>query len=161
MKMSVGRSGLIFLICIFSIGLASAQPVITVDSALPADIPNGAPNATLQQSAAFAWQEFIALNWPALQGQRDVPDTSQKFGAGDGLLVWESFRDIHPTDRTTDTTRIRRSTSMAPGTYPPAPHRLHPRRHPGSISMKPPRSVLTRCLPAARPLLEQAIRTRN
>ena len=37
------------------------------------EIPGGAPAATLQQAAAFAWQEFIAANWPALAGQRDIP----------------------------------------------------------------------------------------
>ena len=52
----------------------------------------GAPAATLQQAAAFAWQEFIALNWPAVAGQRDVADKSQKFGASTGALVWETFR---------------------------------------------------------------------
>lgn len=91
MKISTGCGGLIFLICIFFIGSASAQTTITVNATLPSDIP-GAPNATLQQSAAFAWQEFIALNWPALPGQRDMADSSQKFGAGGGLLVWETFR---------------------------------------------------------------------
>ena len=38
----------------------------------------GAPNATPAQAAVFAWQEFIALNWPARPqsgklGQRDTP----------------------------------------------------------------------------------------
>ena len=35
---------------------------ITVSSDLPADIPGGAPNASLTEAARFAWQEFIALN---------------------------------------------------------------------------------------------------
>src|SRR5690242_12770045 len=35
------------------------------------DVPGGAPAATLPQAAAFAWQEFIALTWPA------KPDTQQ------------------------------------------------------------------------------------
>ena len=39
----------------------------------------GAPNATLEQAALFAWQEFIAAVWPAVEqngqsGQRDTPD---------------------------------------------------------------------------------------
>ena len=32
---------------------------------VPSDIPGGAPSASLQTAAVFAWQEFIALNWPA------------------------------------------------------------------------------------------------
>ena len=45
----------------------------------------GAPRRLhCHQAAAFAWQEFIALNWPAMAGRRDVADTSQKFGANAG-----------------------------------------------------------------------------
>jgi hypothetical protein len=91
MKISFRRAGLALLISLSPAGFAQAQ-TITVSPALPGDITGGAPAATLQQAAEFAWQEFFALNWPALAGQRDAPDTNQKFGAGDGLLVWESFR---------------------------------------------------------------------
>ncbi len=92
MPKSLIRGGLALCICLAPAGLAHAQVVINVNSAFPSDIPNGAPAATLQQAAAFAWQEFIALNWPALAGQRDTPDTGQKFGAGSGPLVWQTFR---------------------------------------------------------------------
>ncbi len=45
-------------------GVSNAAPVsITVSPEVPADIPGGASQATLAQAAAFAWQEFIALNW--------------------------------------------------------------------------------------------------
>jgi hypothetical protein len=60
----------------------------------------------MQQAAAFAWQEFIALNWPAVPqtggvvngayvAQRDVPDTNCKFddpNCAGRPLVWETFR---------------------------------------------------------------------
>ena len=36
-----------------------------IGSQLPSDIPGGANNATINSAANFAWQEFIALNWPA------------------------------------------------------------------------------------------------
>ena len=66
--------------------------VIAVSPDLPSDIPVGAPSATLEDAAAFAWQEFIALNWPALTGNRDMPDKDNgKFGAA-GPVVWETFR---------------------------------------------------------------------
>jgi len=62
----------------------------------------GAPSATPDQAAAFAWQEFIALNWPAVpqHGQlqeRDqpAPESTCHFGdpsANCALLVWETFR---------------------------------------------------------------------
>ncbi len=75
--------------------------VITVSSAFPADIPVGAQAATLEDAAAFAWQEFIALNWPAVAqtgaaGNRETPDTSKLFGQLDATLgtplVWETYR---------------------------------------------------------------------
>lgn len=76
-----------------------ATPTITVSSAFPADIPGGAPNASLTTAAQFAWQEFIALNWPAVTqdgspGTRDTPDPAQTFGdpGFTGPLVWHTYR---------------------------------------------------------------------
>src|SRR4051812_16151637 len=93
-KESLRRGTLAVLLCLGAPSLANGQAAINVNSDFPADIAGGAPNATLQQSAAFAWQEFIALNWPALAGQRDTPDNNQKFGAGGNgsPLVWQTFR---------------------------------------------------------------------
>jgi hypothetical protein len=73
---------------------------------LPPDIPGGAGSATIGEAATFAWQEFIALNWPALpqtgvsgSKTRGEPDTTKRFGA-DGAgsspasqpVVWETYR---------------------------------------------------------------------
>lgn len=73
------------------------QQGITVSPNVPADLP---PNANLADAAVFAWQEFIALNWPAVpqnggMGQRDTPDTSKDFGdpTYTGPLVWHTFRN--------------------------------------------------------------------
>jgi hypothetical protein len=66
-----------------------------------ADIPGGAPGASLQQAAVFAWQEFISATWPAQPNgttyNRDVPDPNGIYGATAGSasgapLVWETFR---------------------------------------------------------------------
>src|SRR5690349_25111684 len=35
----------------------------------------------------YSWKTFIALIWPALAGQRGVPDPGQKLGATSGPLV--------------------------------------------------------------------------
>lgn len=74
---------------------------IVISPDLPSDIPGGAPNADLTDAASFAWQQFIALNWPAMSGVRDTPDTSALFGdpTFDGPLVWHTFRhkvEIYP-----------------------------------------------------------------
>ncbi|MDN5851230.1 MAG: hypothetical protein L0K86_00025 [Actinomycetia bacterium] len=79
----------------------AAPPGITISPAVPADIPGGADQASLADAANFAWQEFIALNWPALTGTRDTPDESQLFGdpAFAGPLVWHTYRhkvEIYP-----------------------------------------------------------------
>lgn len=83
---------------------APAMPTIpiTVSSSVPGELNasgGGAQKASLAQAAAFAWQEFIALNWPAVNqsgavGQRDTPDPGCQFGDPkcNGPLVWETFR---------------------------------------------------------------------
>jgi hypothetical protein len=67
MKRPLELVSLALFICLVPGGLARGQVAINVNPALPSDIAGGAPAATLQQAAAFAWQEFIALNWPAMQ----------------------------------------------------------------------------------------------
>jgi hypothetical protein len=81
---------------------AAESTSITISSSVPTDLNKsngGAPAATLQQAADFAWQEFIALNWPAVKqtgavGDRDQPDNNCLFGDPHctGPLVWETFR---------------------------------------------------------------------
>ncbi len=68
---------------------AQGVPItVTNGYVMPADIPGGAQAAMLQDAAAFAWQEFIALNWPAVaqtgaSGDRETPDTTKTFGEVD------------------------------------------------------------------------------
>lgn len=64
---------------------------LSVGDDLPADISTGAQNATLEDAAVFAWHEFIALNWPALESARDTPNPGGVFD-GAGPVVWETFR---------------------------------------------------------------------
>lgn len=72
-----------------------------ISSSIPPDIavPGGAANATINDAATFAWQEFIALNWPAVtqNGQpntRGIANASVNFGsdAQGQPLVWETLR---------------------------------------------------------------------
>ena len=64
-----------------------APTPITISSTLPGELNvggGGAPAASLDQAAAFAWQEFIALSWPATVqagavGDRDTPATDCLF----------------------------------------------------------------------------------
>jgi hypothetical protein len=77
-----------------------------ISSQLPPDIPGGAGNATITSAAIFAWQEFIALNWPAApqtgvsgSNTRGEPNNNQRFGADSSgstqasqPVVWETYR---------------------------------------------------------------------
>lgn len=67
------------------------QGAIAISPVIPVDVPGGAPQASLATAARFAWNEFIALNWPATQTQRDEADVQRPFGAA-GPVVWETFR---------------------------------------------------------------------
>ncbi|GAA5496520.1 hypothetical protein Rhal01_02704 [Rubritalea halochordaticola] len=58
----------------------------------------------------FAWQAFVALNWPAKEGVRGEPDTDKKIGDS-GSTVWETFK-------TTD--QIFLSGAKDPGPWNPA-----------------------------------------
>jgi hypothetical protein len=81
---------------------ARAPTDITINSQVPSELNptnGGAPNATPDQAAAFAWQEFIALNWPAgpqngQPNQRDTPSSTSRFGDPNysGPTTWETFR---------------------------------------------------------------------
>jgi parallel beta-helix repeat protein len=79
---------------------------ITVSPNPPVEVSDP---TNLSIAAAFAWNEFIALTWPALpQGEngpngqpifpRGQPDTSLKYGdpGKTGQVVWETFR--HKTE---------------------------------------------------------------
>jgi hypothetical protein len=82
-------------------------PAISSQSAQPPSdisVQGGAPNPTITDAAVFAWQEFIALNWPAVNqtgaaNTRGVADTSKKFGddssgpnQANQPVVWETYR---------------------------------------------------------------------
>ena len=64
--------------------LGQSGPGIVISAAVPNELNpgnGGAPTATPEQASEFAWQEFIALNWPAgpqqgQPGQREAPSTS-------------------------------------------------------------------------------------
>lgn len=74
---------------------------IPISSKVPTDVAGGV-NASKQQLATFAWQEFIALNWPAKPNPNPAKGMSDYFrgqadsaalastGAG-GTLVWHTY----------------------------------------------------------------------
>jgi hypothetical protein len=110
--MRVIKSAFIFVVCI-SLAVAALMPPKTIHGASPeaADLPANswqipfAPNndgmrdkQSVSDFYEFAWQSFIALNWPALDGgDRGQPDPAKMIGAKgqDGQLlpvVWSTYK---------------------------------------------------------------------
>ena len=100
-----------------------------VSPCVPHDTPAG-PSATIADLAVFAWQEFIALNWvamdPATTGVRGQPNQNVGIPGFLGiapdsqgnfpLVVWQTYRhknELFPADGQTDPT----FDSFMPPTY--------------------------------------------
>jgi hypothetical protein len=100
--LAVSLGAFFLALCAASPKASQTPPSITVDTQVPSELNptgGGAPSATPEQAAAFAWQEFIALNWPAGQqngkpNQRDMPSLKYRFGdpAYTGPTTWQTFR---------------------------------------------------------------------
>jgi hypothetical protein len=101
----LGRRGLSVLIIMsvvfemgsveFSWGQTPPPPVIT-SSTPPSDveIPQGFSGNPIAFFDDFSWKAFIAMVWPALQGQRGVPDPKQTVG-GPGPRVFETYKALY------------------------------------------------------------------
>jgi hypothetical protein len=91
-----------------------------VSPCVPHDTPAGS-SAAIADLAVFAWQEFIALNWvamdPAKTGVRGQPNLNVGIPGFLGiapdsqgnfpLVVWQTYRhknELFPADGSTDTT---------------------------------------------------------
>lgn len=69
---------------------APAATLVPDDACVPTTVPgNGNPIAYFDD---YSWKAFIALVWPALNGQRGTPDPSQPLGAAGAPLVFETFK---------------------------------------------------------------------
>jgi hypothetical protein len=70
-------------------------PPVTLSPTIPGDvcIPAGFPGNPIAFFDDFSWQSFVAVIWPALQGQRGVADSSQTAG-GSGARVFETYKAL-------------------------------------------------------------------
>ncbi len=62
------------------------SPVLSFNP--PVDLP---ASPSQDDAVFFAWQAFVAVNWPALAGQRGVPDLRKKIGQP-GDVVWNTWK---------------------------------------------------------------------
>lgn len=92
--------------------VVGGEALIPFSNVVPTDIANPADP---QQAAQFAWQEFIALTWPAkvnpapgpgmsayFRGQPSDTDSPGSTGSG-GTVVWETFyhrAELYPSYKT-------------------------------------------------------------
>lgn len=79
-------------------GVSESTPTITLSSDVPHDVqasngpfPTGADSVSLTALAAFAWQEFIALNYPADPNNRGKAKAGANFGDAADARVWETY----------------------------------------------------------------------
>ena len=70
-------------------------PVVTNVPQPPADVclPPNVPGVPFQFFDDFSWRSFVAMVWPALDGQRGMPDTSKSVG-GSGPRVFETYKAL-------------------------------------------------------------------
>lgn len=66
------------------------NPQPPADVCLPANPPPGVP---FQFFDDYSWRAFVALVWPALNGQRGAPDTSKSVGDS-GPRVFETYKSL-------------------------------------------------------------------
>ncbi|HEX3253848.1 MAG TPA: hypothetical protein VHS05_30715 [Pyrinomonadaceae bacterium] len=64
---------------------------VPCDVCLPTSLPSTANGIAFFDD--YSWRSFIALIWPALQGQRGVPDTTKTIAAA-GPRVFETYKGL-------------------------------------------------------------------
>ncbi len=80
------------LACAREVALATpGRPQATSPVLSPTPLTDLPPNPTQADAVNFAWRSFVAVNWPALPGQRGIPDWKKKIGQG-GDVVWNTWK---------------------------------------------------------------------
>lgn len=71
-----------------------SSPPVTLSATVPADvcIPSGFSGNPIQFFDDFSWRSFVALVWPAMQGQRGVPNPALSVGTSGQPLVFETYK---------------------------------------------------------------------
>jgi hypothetical protein len=71
------------------------MPVVTIDSPqTPPDIcvPDGFAGNPIQYFDDYSWRAFISMVWPAMAGQRGVPDPAKHIGDISSPLLFETYK---------------------------------------------------------------------
>lgn len=90
------------LLSVMLLGLASLPALAreepqasTLATQLNCQPPTSAPaaNAPQDQFDQYSWQMFVALNWPAQDGQRGTPNCNKQPGDS-GYTVWQTYKTV-------------------------------------------------------------------
>jgi hypothetical protein len=68
---------------------APSATLVPLDVCTPSQVPGGNPIAYFDD---YSWKAFIALVWPAMSGQRGIPDPAQSLSKADATLVFETYK---------------------------------------------------------------------
>lgn len=95
-KSSINNNGLMVLLgeCNGDDDPILANPEFVLSSNFPhdvTDIKTPYPDVTFDNLAKFAWNEFVALNYPADPNHRGQPLANSKLGDSADARVWESY----------------------------------------------------------------------
>lgn len=60
----------------------------------PGDPEQGKAGEDLPEMSRFAWESFVALNWPAKAGERGVPDPDNPFRDTSKPVVWGTWKSL-------------------------------------------------------------------
>jgi hypothetical protein len=85
------------IIALCSDAVGQAPPPPNISSSQPPDdvkIPENFPGNPIDFFDDFSWRMFVAMVWPATDGQRGAPDADEKVG-GPGPRVFETFKALH------------------------------------------------------------------
>ncbi len=80
MRKFLSRSGLALACVVATFPAAGQQRELSPK--MPIDVAN-LPKPSTADWADFAWQSFVAANWPIANGVRGIPDENRKIGASD------------------------------------------------------------------------------
>lgn len=92
--MRISRSVPIAALLVLAVGTSAymakpSAPAPELNPTFPIDGPADVTNQAAFDE--FGWQLFVAMNWPAKEGQRGTPDLNKKIG-DPGPVVWTTFK---------------------------------------------------------------------
>lgn len=107
MKIATRFLSLSWIVCVLCMACTGSNNIRPRESFSCTDMPKLEPNLPFDvnipnhpNTQCFAWQQFIALNWPALAGSPGVPDrarNSRTWGDPNDSqpMVWETYKEAH------------------------------------------------------------------